>query len=355
MARSHSNLFHACSLLAAALLSFVVSCTDEQSDPVPNAGQGGSSGGAAGAAGESAAGGAGTRAGSGGASGAAPSGDVELYGAFNVTLVPAMEDTMSAAMTSIIGRVRDGVTPDPSVWKLEQEQDGCKLYVPVAALCTPSCGSAAVCGADNTCIPYPKSTTVGTVTLTGIGADPITMDPIADNYQPKAGSSVPYPPCSEGAMVGLKADGGSHAGFEIAATCIAPLVFAGPILYERGKPLRATWTAPAKLTENGIAVKLDLSHHGGSKGKIECEIADDGSFEVAPAMIDALVDLGVAGFPTISLTRKSVAAASGKASHVTLNITSPQEQPIEIPGLTSCSEDKDCPMGKTCQADRSCK
>ncbi len=343
---------------------FVVSCGDDDSDTVPNAGRGGSSGGAAGAAGNSGAGGAGAGAGAGagggasgtgGASGAGSGDDVELYGAFNVTLVPAMPDTMSAAMTSIIGRVRDGVTPEPSVWKLEKEQDGCKLSVPTPVLCTPSCGSSAVCGADNQCIPYPKATTVGTVTLMGVGANPIAMDPIADNYQPKAGSSVPYPPCAEGSMVRLEADGGDHAGFEIATPCIAPLVFSGPIAYERGKPLRATWTAAAKPLENGIAVKVDLSHHGGSKGKIECEVADDGSFEVAPALIDALVDLGVAGFPTISLTRKSIAAASGKASHVTLNITSPQEQPIEIPGLVSCSEDKDCPMGKTCQTDRSCK
>jgi hypothetical protein len=289
---------------------------------------------------------------SGGASGS--SDDIELYGTFNVTFVPALEEAMTPAMTQIIGRVRDGETPEPAVWKLDMESGSCKLYVPDAVLCQPSCGSSAACTGTNMCQPYPTATDVGTVTLTGAGANPITMDVVAGNYQPKAGTKVPYPPCAEGDSVKLAADGGGHGAFELTAKCIAPIDFPGPVMYERGKALKVAWTAPGTST-GPIELKLDLSHHGGSKGELDCEIADNGSFEVPAMLMDRLVDLGVAGFPTVSLTRRSVAAGSGKASHVELNIASPQERPVVIPGLTSCSEDKDCPSGKTCQTDRSCK
>jgi hypothetical protein len=352
--RSNVGFFSAYLRLAACAILVSSGCGDDASSPSA-AGHGGDSGGA-GHAGEKAAGAGGSNAsGSGGSGGTAGSSDdVELYGTFNVTLVPALEETMTAAMTQIIGRVRDGETPEAAVWKLEMEQGGCKLYVPNAVLCQPSCGSSAVCADTNMCKSYPNATSVGIVTLTGVGASPISMDVIAGNYQPKAGTMVPYPPCAEGDMVALEADGGGHGKIEIKALCVAPLEFPGPIMYERGAALKVTWKAPGKST-GPIAVKLDLSHHGGSKGKIECEVPDNGSFEVPATLMDRLVDLGVAGFPTVSLTRSSVATGSGNASHVELDISSPQERPVVIPGLTSCSEDKDCPSGKTCQTDRSCK
>jgi hypothetical protein len=354
MSRRLSSLgyFGGATWFAVAILASAA-CGDDDADSPSTAGHAGDSGGA-GRAGETAAGGSKAGAGGAGAGGVAGSSDVELYGTFNVTLVPALEETMSAAMTQIIGRVRDGETPEAATWKLDMEQGSCKLYVPNAVLCQPSCGSSAVCADTNTCKPYPNPVAVGTVTLTGIGASPISMDVIAGNYQPKAGTMLPYPPCAEGDTVELAADGGGHGAFELAAKCIAPLEFPGPITYQRGAPLKVTWKAAA-ASSGPIALKLDLSHHGGSKGELDCEIADNGSFDVPAALMDRLVDLGVAGFPTISLTRSSVGAGSGKASHVQLNISSPQERPVVIPGLTSCSENEDCPSGKTCQTDRTCK
>jgi Cys-rich repeat protein len=335
----------------ALACSIGASCGDDKTTPAtgdnggtggtPVAGKGGANAAGANAAGASAAG-----------SGAD---DVDLYGSFNVSFVPADPDTMSEARTSIIGKVNDGPTPSPEVWTVENEANGCKLYLPKRVLCQPACGSAAACVGDGMCMPYPMATSVGTATLTGVGATPIAMDPIANNYQPKSSSSVPYPPCSEGDTLMLAAAGGGHAGFEISAKCIAPLTFAGPYTLQKDQALKLTWSAPGRADLATIGVKLDISHHGGSTGKVECEVADTGSLEVPAAFITRLLELGAAGFPTVSVTRKVVGAGSGKAKNVALTVAASVEQPVMIPGLVSCSEDTDCPSGQTCQTNRSCK
>lgn len=326
----------------AVAMSSAAGCDDDETGDMNAGGHGGSAGHS-------------PEAGSGGEAGAAGSSDVALYGTFTVSLVPAVDDTMTAAMTSILGKVDEGPTPSPAVWSKKIEAAGCVLYTPTPVLCSPACGSSAACVGMNDCAPYPKATSVGTVTLKGLGPTPLSMDPILNNYQPKPGMALIYPPCTEGDSVELQAAGDSHAMFTASAKCISPLEFPGPVKYTRGQSLHLTWTAPGDSKLSKIFLKADLSHHGGSKGKIECEVADTGTLDIPASLTDALVDLGVAGFPTIGLTRKSTGAASGRASNVSLNIASSHERPVEIPGLTSCSEDSDCPSEQKCQTDRSCK
>lgn len=322
-----------------------------------SSGSGGAGGAGSGSAGSGGGGSGGSSgaAGSAGAAGSNVTSDIDLYGSLNITLEAAIAETMSPARTTVIGKVYDGPTPSPAVWAEKAQMAGCTLSTPSPVLCEPTCGGSGACVKDNTCAPYPKATPVGTITITGVGSSALTLDPIADNYQPKAGSNVPFPPCTEGGAVELSAAGGTHAAFTASVKCIAPLDFKGPYMLTKGKPLSLKWGAPAQANIGKIFVKIDLSHHGGAKGKIECEVADNGALEIPAALVDALVDLGVAGFPTVALTRKVVAAGSGKAKNFSFTIASPVEIPVEIPGLKSCSMDTDCPSGQACQSDRTCK
>jgi hypothetical protein len=117
----------------------------------------------------------------------------------------------------------------------------------------------------------------------------------------------------------------------------------------KGQPLALRWTAQA-ATGTRVHVLLDISQHGTSKGKIECDTADDGMLDVPTKLVDALVDLGISGFPTVLLTRES----EGKSGNVVLNISAPYRSAVEIPGLTSCTEDSECPMGQKCLTDLKC-
>jgi hypothetical protein len=102
-------------------------------------------------------------------------------------------------------------------------------------------------------------------------------------------------------------------------------------------------------------VSIDISHHGGIKGTIECDAEDTGSLELSAAILTELLNLGVAGFPTIHISRKLVGSTTIAPGRVELAVVSDILIPVEIPGLTSCNDDSSCPNGQTCQPDETCK
>jgi hypothetical protein len=312
--------------------------------------------------------GASAAAGSGGSAPAAAGSSGEkqantgLHGAFTLSLNAEREATATAmatpARTSFLGLVNDGAKPSPNSWLEEQSAAGCKLYTPVSPLCDPSCGSSAACVSDNMCVPYPKSQSVGTITLKGVGDAPVEMSPVgsSNNYQPKAGTSLPYPPCAESAELSLSVEGGAFESFELQTKCIAPLEFQGPIKLVKGTPLELAWVAPGDPALARIQVRLNISHHGGSRGEIRCDVEDNGTLELPATMVDRLLELGVAGFPTIILTRvSSGGAASGGPENVEFLVQQYVERAVEIEGLVSCNDTQLCPEGQTCQSDLTCK
>jgi hypothetical protein len=279
-----------------------------------------------------------------------------LYGTFAVELKPASAETGQAAATGIIGKVYTGTYPTPASWTKQMEANGCTLSIPASVFCQPACSNAA-CTAENMCTPYPPAVTVGTVTLSGIGDSKIAMEPLLNSYQPPAGVTIPNPPCAPGSEVKIEAAGGSYLPFSHSTTCIEPIQAEPSVAIETGMPLMLSWNPPADATKSRIHVKLDVSHHGGSKGKIECDVEDTGSLAVPAAQVDRLVELGVSGFPTVELTRvsESAAPASGP-KNVSLTVSALFSQAVKVPGLTSCaSRDEDCPQGQTCQKDLKCQ
>lgn len=264
---------------------------------------------------------------------------------------------LATEATSFIGKVYDGASLDSVIWDVTATEGDCRLLVPRTPFCDPACGSSAACVAENTCKDYPTARSVGVITLTGVksadGTTTLTMSPVVNNYQPTA--ALAYPPFADGDAIQLSAAGADYAAFTIASKGIAPLALTGtaPAL-ARGKAIALAWTA-GSAGATGIAVKLDVSHHGGSKGKIECATADDGTLEIASTLVDPLLDLGVAGFPTIIVTRKVTGSATIAPGRVDLVISSEVEEAVTVDGLTSCNDTSQCPTGKTCQSDLTCK
>lgn len=348
--------------LALAAL-YLGACPSSDEPEMPAAGSG-SAGTAAngGKGGESAAAGTGGSTAAAGSGGGAKQSSKGLHGAFTLSLVSAREATAESAATpartSFLGLVNDGEKPSPNAWLEEQSAVGCKLYTPVSPLCDPSCGSSAACVSDGVCAPYPKSQPVGTIKLTGVGDAPIEMSPVGsgNNYQPKAGTVLPYPPCDEGADLSLAVEGGTYTSFDLKTKCIAPLDFQGPIKLVKAMPLKLTWNVPKEPDQTRIQIKLNISHHGGSRGEIRCDVDDNGMLELPASMVDRLVELGVAGFPTIVLARVATGnAVGGEPADVQLIVNHNVERAIEIDGLVSCSESQHCPTGQTCQSDLTCK
>lgn len=300
-------------------------------------------------------GGGGTAADEGGHAQGGSSG--ELVGAFQITMkAPEGE----AALTAVSGKLYDGPSPENIVWEVESTAEGCVLSTPRVPYCSPACEGGSVCVENDQCQAYPTAYSAGVVTLTGLateaGDTSFEMSPIANTYQAPAGTVLAYPPFAEGDPVTLNAAGDYFAAFSLEARGIAPIALttdeAIPIDGETGAVL--AWTPPDDSSLATVRIKLDISHHGGSTGKIECEVDDDGDFTIPPAMVGDLLALGASGYPTVVVSRVAVGAGEIETGRVELVITSSVERAVAIEGLVSCTDDVDCPDGQTCQVDLSC-
>ncbi|WP_437334101.1 hypothetical protein [Sorangium sp. So ce394] len=309
------------------------------------------------------AGGGGGSGGSGSSTGpGGPPGDpTRLVGAFQVRSLP---DTPAgdapSGSTSVVGKIYDGPTPSQIIWEMAAEEGSCRLLTPRVPFCNEPCGGSAVCVEDDTCEPYPAAHSAGAVTVTGLnlesGEASLVMTPVANNYQPPAGAKLSYPPADEGQAVRFEASGDYFGAFAVEAKGVSPLeLLNDTIRLDPDQDVQLAWTPPGQAGGSEIYVKLDISHHGGTKGMIECSAEDTGSLDVPASLVTQLLDLGVAGFPTVIVTRRSVGSTTITAGRVDLVISSQIEKSVEIAGLTSCNDSSQCPEGQTCQPDLTCK
>lgn len=285
--------------------------------------------------------------GTGGSAGSSPSViDVtSLVGDFGVSITPEMPNPMMpeqviAANTRFLGKLFDKPKVPLVPFVLEAEQGDCKLLVPEVPFCDPRC-MGEVCTEDGCVVDAVAQSAAGTVRVTGLGDETLELEPIGSSpsYQP---ASLPYPPCAEGDAVRVEAD-----AFAIETRCVAPLELSETtITVLRGEATALAWTPPGEDLGSRVEVTLDISHHGGQKGELTCDVPDTGEFEIPEPLVTQLVALGTAGFPTIRLTRVSRAAAT-EAENITLTVSSSVERLVDI-GMPSCSVDDDCPSGLTC-------
>lgn len=295
---------------------------------------------------------------------ASPGDSTILVGSFQVKLiapVPATPNTPEVpGSTAVLGKVYDGPSPSQIIWEKALQEGACTLSTPRVPFCATPCGGSAVCVEDDKCQDYPLAHSAGKVTVKGMhpesGGDTFSMDPVVNAYQAPVGVKLPFPAFAEGEAISFSAAGDYYSSFTVNSVGIAPLEFTSTMLsVETGKPLSLAWKAPTKAGNSRIYVKLDVSHHGGTKGMIECDADDTGSLDVPAALVTKLLELGVAGYPTIIVMRKATGSTTISQGRVDLVISSSIEEPVSIPGLTSCTDTPDCPMGQTCQADLTCK
>jgi hypothetical protein len=288
-------------------------------------------------------------------------------GALTIELVeptPAIADVAAVpGSVDVRGRFNDGPVPSPFGWKKTGEQGGCQLYEPKELFCNPACAVGSTCVADGRCEVDPTPQSVGTMKIKGLktvaGGAEITLaaDPPAYFYHPKLEDTLLYPAFSEGAAIEVTASGDKLPAFTLKGKGIRPLEVAssGPIPIEKGKPLTLQWVPSADPSAASIEVLVDLSHHGGIKGKLECQTSDTGSFAIPATLITRLIELGVAGFPVVRLDRRAVSAVNGSAGRVELVIFSEIEHELSLPDLKSCTKADDCPSPQMCQPALFCK
>ncbi|HYP91025.1 MAG TPA: hypothetical protein VEQ59_22825 [Polyangiaceae bacterium] len=357
--RAQQTLGRALGLAAGLTLAANFGCSSS-TEPQDGTGAAGasSSAGSSSSSGGSSKGGQPSSAGTASQGASGGSGSDTLLGSFKIE-VTADEGGPTSGKTSVLGKVVSGATPASVVWEVTKTEGTCRLEKPRVPFCSPACGSA-VCVEDDVCQPYPDALSVGAVTLSGVkdagGGATLTLKEVAKAYQAPAGTAFAYPPFAEGDAVHLSAAGGDLPGFELETPGVATLWLGSDAsALESGKPLELAWTAAADPKASSVHLKLDVSHHGGSKGMIECDQDDTGSLTIPASLITELLGLGVAGFPTVIVTRSTTAQADVGRGVVALVVASTTEHAVTVPGVDSCTEDEQCPDGETCQADLTCQ
>jgi hypothetical protein len=205
-----------------------------------------------------------------------------------------------------------------------------------------------VCTAKDECTPYPDPVAVGKLTVSGLG-DSLSLASATSMliYQ---SPSLAYPPCEEGAKVSA-----SSERFALEAECITPLELTGadPLPVKSGEVVHVTWVAAAARAKSRIRIGLDVSHHGGKKGQIDCNVPDTGSFDIPASLVTKLIDLGLAGYPTINVNRVSL-GVDATNPNISLVLSSSVTRAVDT-GVKSCMDDVECEEDQTCSAVGTCE
>ncbi|WPB75138.1 hypothetical protein KYC5002_39850 [Archangium violaceum] len=257
--------------------------------------------------------------------------------------------------TAVQGRVLSGVVP-ANVRQVEAQEGECRLLRGRTLFCEPACGASQTCGEGGVCIPYPTARNVGSVSVRGLKAE-LSLTPNSAKFYSSSATTLPHPGFDEGALIELVASGSEVETFTLRGQGVTALtVPEGPITFERNKPVTVSWTPSASPGAARIQLVADLAHHGGISASLECDgLADTGGFTLPTALVSQLLDVGVAGFPNLTITRRSADSVDTRAGCVDLLVLSQVDRELLIPGLESCSGDEDCPEGKTCQPDLTCQ
>lgn len=275
-----------------------------------------------------------------------------IWPVINVELVPAKDG--NTPYTQVMGFPWDG-PQTPELLTKTAEVGSCQLFKVIGADCSPAaCNATAVtCVGNNQWARKPQKSASGNLSFTGLtlqsGGTSFSLSPIANQYQAAGSTAVAYPPCTAGADVTVSGGAGTANAYTLTAQCIAPVVVTNsvPLAFEGGKATTFTWT-PASGSGTRIEIEIDVSHHGGLKGLIRCDVPDTGTATVDGTLATQLIGLGTAGFPDASLTRHSIDTAAVGSGTATLDVKSTTTISLQVPGVTSCSDTMPCPSGQTC-------
>jgi hypothetical protein len=250
--------------------------------------------------------------------------------------------------TMVSAVVYDGVSRS-NQWITAADAARCRLLD--RPTCAPACAEPMFCATGNRCVGTPTSKDLGTISIHGL-AVPLELTRLGLSY----GQSIPdpFPPAAPDTSITAATTGGDYAPFSLEARAVEPLAFDGADLsVGHGRSLEVIWTPP---TRPGVAhitalVVLQPSVFG---PVIECTFPDTGAASVPASLLDRLLDLGINGYPSLRLIRRTVTSTNIAPGCVELDINATVRRSLSVDGVTMCSDSSECPPPLTCRPNYTC-
>ena len=266
--------------------------------------------------------------------------------------IGGFEVTRADEYTGVNGQVYDGVVPG-NIPDVVKESGDCALLQAKSLFCDPGCVPGETCGTEGTCIPYPVAHSVGEVTIAGLKS-PLSMEAKWGNHYTNPGT-MEHPGYEEGSEISLYAQGGDYEAFALRGYGVSALdVPGGKTVITGDGDVALSWTPPAEPGPAQVHIELNLNNHGWTSAWIACDAEDTGTFVIPGTLVTDLYEIGVSGFPSLNLTRRSADSATIEPGCVQLTVAAHQTIAIEVDGVTSCTHDGQCPPGASCGADLQC-
>ena len=122
-----------------------------------------------------------------------------------------------------------------------------------------------------------------------------------------ADSSLSHPPFSAGDLVQLDTAGGAFAPVRLHGVGVEPLTIPDDTwLVPSEGDLTISWNPPASPGRGEVHMRMNIDQHGVSPILLECTFEDTGSGTIPEALLQALIQSGVSGFPNGRITRRTV-------------------------------------------------
>jgi hypothetical protein len=249
--------------------------------------------------------------------------------------------------STVAGSVSDGVVPMTVLEEVASE-GGCRALQRNNPFCDPPCGSDETCDFDGACLPYPETQDLGTVTISGL-TEPVSMEPVPPGYT-YFDTSVGHPAYEAGALVTLRSSGGRWDPITLHAVGLPQLVpVEDTLLLVEGEDLLLHWDPPADPVRSELALRINIDQHGTSPISLYCSFEDDGEATVPASMVDLLVNAGVTGYPSGTMSRRTVDSVSlDDDGCMDFTLASSRTPDVRVDGFTPCHDDEDCPDGQEC-------
>ena len=97
-----------------------------------------------------------------------------------------------------------------------------------------------------------------------------------------------------------------------------------------------------------VTLRINIDQPGTSPSSVYCTFEDDGEGTIPASVIQQLVEVGVSGFPSGLLVRRTAVKVDAGDGCMDFEVSSRSDVAVDVVGYTPCISDNDCPEGMEC-------